>query len=128
MFKYMNIQHTFNPNTGEKMDNIPHIGFLTGLFISLMGLALVGADMSVCLSIVIIIVGLLFLFFQTGPASTSTSFKGTRPTVLISSTIVNMDSKSRWRGKSFEEEELGLLLLIIGIVAMAISLMASFLF
>ncbi len=106
------------------MNKIPHIGFLIGLAISLMGLASVGADKTICLSIVIIVVGLLFLTFQTGPAAATTSIKSTQPTSMISSTVVNLDSKTRWRRKTLAEEELGLLLLIIGIVSAVIAYLA----
>ena len=109
------------------MNRILSIGFLTGVLVSLMGIVLLGADASVCLSMAIIILSLLFLFFQTGPAAAATSAKGGRATALISSTVVNLDSKTRWRGKSLEEKELGLVLLIVGIVAIAISFAAFFL-
>ena len=111
----------------DGMDGMLSIGFLVGLLVAIPVIALLGADASICVSMLIIIIALLFLFFQTGPAAAPTSARCGRPTALISSTVVNLDSKTRWRGKSFEEEELGLILLLIGIVDIAISFAASLL-
>lgn len=108
------------------MNRLLYAGILSGVVLSIAGIILLGTDNTICLSIFIILIGLLFLFFQTGPAAASSS-KGGPPTQMISNTVVNLDSRTRWRGKSIEEEKLGLLILIAGSVAAAISLIIFYL-
>ncbi len=95
---------------------------LSGLAAGTLG-TLLSADGMICLSIVLGVVGLLFLGFYTGPSAAYGGGKSAFPTQQISETIVEMDSATRWRRKSQSEYLLGFLILVFALSAAAVPLL-----
>ena len=93
-----------------------------GLMVGAFG-ALINADGMMCFSILLMVVGILFLGFYTGPAAASAGWKSSYSPQQISETIVNLDSKARWRGKSSAEIQLGLIILVFALSASVVPLL-----
>ena len=86
-----------------------------------------GADGTACLGIVIIISGLVIAGVQTGPATGMTGIRSGVNTAVISKTIVDADSKTRWRRKTYEEYRLAIILIVSGLMVFIISALIAYL-
>ena len=86
-----------------------------------------GADGTSCLGILIIVSGLVLAGVQTGPATGTSGIQSGVNTAVISKTIVDADSDTRWRGKSYEEYRLAIILIVGGLIVFIISALIAYL-
>lgn len=94
------------------------------LIVSIGAVILIGADAGACLGIFLIIGGAVMLGVQTGPATGMSGAQSGVNTAVISKTIVDADSDTRWRGKSEADYSMGLLMAVTGIILLVISVIA----
>ena len=104
------------------MDLLP---VLLLMLVASMGMVLlVGSDMGACIGIFLIIGGAVMLGVQTGPATGMSGAQSGVNTAVISKTIVDADSDTRWRKKSEADYDIGFFLAIAGVVLLLISVIA----
>ncbi len=104
------------------MDLVPVLLLL--LVVSMGMVLMVGSDVGACIGIFLIIGGAVMLGDQTGPATGMSGAQSGVNTAVISKTIVDADSDTRWRKKSEEDYSIGFVMAVGGAVLLMISIIA----